>query len=180
MEQSPGRAGWVLSQVQHLYCVEGALRVGQAGPNLRRAIRSHQSGTLVARLRHACLRFKAGGCHLPQSLLDQAVDYALVQWTTLLIFLDDGRVELDNNLVENAIPPTALGKKNWLFIGEAGAGQRGAVIYTVIESCRKRGLDPYAYLRDVLTRLPTLTNHQISDITPAAWAKAQKALPAKS
>jgi len=66
-------------------------------------------------------------------------------------------------------------KKNWLFVGEAEAGQRGAIIYTIIESCRRRGVDPYAYLRDVLTRLPFMTNHQISEVTPEAWCKARQA-----
>ena len=98
---------------------------------------------------------RAAGRHLPQSLLGIAMDYALGQWRTLEVYLDDGRVEIDNNLVENAIRPTALGKKNWLFIGDADAGERGAIIYTIIESCRRRGIDPYAYLKDVLTRLPT-------------------------
>ncbi len=70
--------------------------------------------------------------------------------------------------------PTAVGKKNWLFIGEAQAGERGAILYTIIENCRRRGIDPYAYLRDVLTRLPTMTNWQIKDITPEAWAKEQR------
>ena len=79
--------------------------------------------------------------------------------------------------MENAIRPTAIGKKNWLFIGEAEAGQRGAILYTLIESCRRRGLDPHAYLRDVLTRLPSMTNWQIKDITPEAWAKAQRRPP---
>jgi hypothetical protein len=68
-------------------------------------------------------------------------------------------------------------EKNWLFIGDATAGQRGAILYTLIESCRRRGLDPHAYLRDVLTRLPHLTNWQIKDITPEAWAKAQQRPP---
>jgi transposase len=81
---------------------------------------------------------------------------------------------LDNNLVENAIRPTAVGKKNWLFIGDAQAGQRGAIIYTVIESRRRRQLDPLAYLRDVLSRLPNMTNHQIPEVLPAAWAKTQQ------
>ena len=79
--------------------------------------------------------------------------------------------------MENAIRPTAIGKKNWLFIGEAAAGQRGAILYTLIESCRRRGIDPHAYLRDVLTRLPTTTNWQIKDITPEAWARAQRRPP---
>jgi hypothetical protein len=70
--------------------------------------------------------------------------------------------------------PAPHNKKNWLFIGESGAGQRGAIIYTIIESCRRRGLDPYAYLRDLLTRLPTLKNSQIPEVTPAAMAKAAR------
>lgn len=90
-----------------------------------------------------------------------------------------GRIEIDNNLVENAIRPTAIGKKNWLFIGEAAAGERGAILYTLVESCRRRGLDPYAYLSEVLTRLPHLTNWQIKDITPEAWVQAQKPSPLK-
>ena len=73
--------------------------------------------------------------------------------------------------IKNAIRPTALGKKNWLFIGKAEAGERSAILYTIVESCRRRGLDPYAYLRHVLTRLPVSTNWQIKDLTPEAWAK---------
>jgi hypothetical protein len=117
---------------------------------------------------------------LPQSFLGDAIDYALGQWPTLQVFLGDGRMEIDNNLVENAIRPTALGKKNWLFMGEADAGQRGAIIYTVIESCRRRGQDPYRYLRDVLTRLPHMTNHQVADVLPGTWCKAQRPLRAAS
>jgi len=107
--------------------------------------------------------------------LGQAIDYALGQWSTLEIFLSDGRIEIDNNLVENAIRPTAIGKKNWLFVGAAGAGERSAIIYTVIESCRRREIDSWAYLRDVLTRLPHLTNRQIEQVIPEAWTKEQRA-----
>ena len=92
----------------------------------------------------------------------------------LLVYLKDGRVEIDNNPVENAIRPTAIGKRNWLFIGEAEAGQRSAILFTLIEACRSRGIDPQTYLREVLTQLPTLTNQQIKNVTPAAWAKAQQ------
>lgn len=84
-------------------------------------------------------------------------------------------MELNNNLVENAIRPTAVGKKNWLFVGDADAGQRGAILYTLIENCRRRDLDPYTYLRDILTKLPTLTNWQIKDVSPDAYAKALRA-----
>jgi hypothetical protein len=82
-------------------------------------------------------------------------------------------VEIDNNSCERKIRPTAVGKKNWLFVGEATAGQRSAVIYTIIESCHAHGLDPYTYLREVLTRLPASTNWQVTHLTPAAWAKTK-------
>jgi hypothetical protein len=68
-------------------------------------------------------------------------------------------------------------KKNWLFVGQADAGERGAIIYTLIESCRRRAIDPCAYLKDVLTRLPKMTNHQVPEVTPETWAKAH--LPAQ-
>lgn len=84
------------------------------------------------------------------------------------VYLEDGRVQIDNNLVENAIRQTALGKKNWLFMGAAGDGERGAILYTLIERRRRRGIDPYAYLKDVLTRLPRMTIHQIREFTPEA------------
>jgi transposase len=171
-EQSPKSAGWFLRQIQHLYQVEARLREQQGGPQLRQAVRAHQSKPIVQRIKQALVRLKTSGRNLPQSLLGIAMDYALGQWPTLEVYLGDGRVEIDNNLVENAIRPTALGKKNWLFVGEANAGERAAIIYTLIESCRRRGIDPYAYLKDVLTRLPNMKNHQIPEVIPSAWTKA--------
>jgi transposase len=175
-EAAPQMSSWLLRQIQHLYRVEASLREHRAGPKLRAAVRASHSRPLIERLEKVLLRFKARGRYLPQSSLGQAIDYALGQWPTLTVFLNDGRVEIDNNLVENAIRPTAIGKKNWLFIGDAEAGQRSAIIYTVIESCRRRGLDPYAYLREVLTRLPNMTNRQIPEIVPAVWGKTQPPL----
>jgi transposase len=94
--------------------------------------------------------------------------------TSLEVYLKEPAIEIDNNLVENAIRPTALGKKNWLFFGDADAGERSAIIYSIIESCRRHDIEPYTYLRDVLTRLPTMTNRQIKDIVPKAWAAAAR------
>ena len=172
LESAPQAAGWILRHIQNLYRIEAGLRRRQAGPRLRQAIRASQSRPLVERIHRALIRIKQTKDHLPQSLMGQALDYALGQWNTLEIFLEDGRVEIDNNLVENAIRPTALGKKNWLFLGEAAAGERGAILYTVIESCRRRGVEPYSYLRTVLSRLPSMTNRQIPQITPEAWSRS--------
>jgi transposase len=171
MESSPRTAGWFVRQIQHLHRIETQLRAGRAGPRLRQATRAAQSRPVVERIERALVRLKTSGRHLPQGLLGGAIDYGLGQWRTLAVYLEDGRVEIDNNRVENAIRPTAIGKKNWLFVGDAEAGERSAIIYTVIESCRRRGLDPYAYLREILTRLPNMTNRQIPEVVPAVWGK---------
>lgn len=169
----PKITAWVLRQMQHLYRIESGLREQGAGPALRQAVRAHQSRPVVERLGRVWERLKARRQILPGSGLGRAVRYALGEWASLQIYLKDGRVEIDNNLVENAIRPTAIGKKNWLFIGADEAGQRGAIIYTLVENCRRLGVDPYTYLRDVLSRLPHMTNHQVHELTPIAWAKAR-------
>jgi transposase len=180
IEQAPRDAGWIMRQIQNLYKIEARLRERGVSAKLRAVARAHQITPILRRIHHALVILKTSRRHLPQSLIGQAIDYTLSQWPTLGVYLADGRIEIDNNLVENAIRPTAIGKKNWLFFGEAHAGERGAIIYTVIESCRRRGIDPHAYLCDVLARLPGLTNWQIKDVTPKAWAKHQTALKAAS
>ena len=175
-DTAPKVAGWFLKHFQNLYELEEQLRHARAGPKRREAERASLSRLVLARLHRALVRLKTARRYLPQSLMGKAINYALNQWASLQLFLEDGRLEIDNNLVENAIRPTAIGKKNWLFIGEADAGERSAIIYTVIEACRRRGLDPFAYLREVFTRLPSMTNWQVKEITPEAWAKSQSRL----
>jgi transposase len=175
-ESAPRTAGWLLKQIQHLYRIEARLREKRYSPKLREVIRAQESRMIAQRIGKACVRLKQSHRHLPQSPLGKAMAYLLNQWEGLQIFLGEGRVELDNNLVENAIRPTAIGKKNWLFIGAAGAGERSAILFTIIENCRRCGINPYKYLRDVHTRLPRMTNHQTHTVTPKAWANEQAQL----
>jgi transposase len=108
---------------------------------------------------------------LPKSGLGQACTYLLGHWTPLTAHLHHAHTRLDNNLVENAIRPSAIGKKNWLFIGHPDAGQRSAIIYSLVVSCQRHGKDPLAYLRDLLTRLPAMTNRDdLRPLTPARWS----------
>jgi transposase len=169
-DQDPLIAGWLLHQIGHLYRLERKLRDDRSGPLRRAAARAYQARPVYRRLHHILIRLKTKRRYLPRSRMGLAIEYTLNLWPLLGVYLDDGRIEIDQNLVENAIRPTALGKKNWLFIGEAEAGERSAILYTIVECCRRRGLDPYAYLRHVLTRLPLATNWQIKDLTPEAWA----------
>ncbi len=107
---------------------------------------------------------------LPKSALGKACDYLLSQWDPLVSHLHYGETRLDNNLVENAIRPSCIGKKNWLFIGHPDAGQRSAILYSLIVSCERHGKDPLAYLKDILTRLPRMTNQDdLGALTPENW-----------
>ena len=164
-------AAWVLTQIQALYHIEEQLREARAGPEDRKSTRQIQSRPLIEAIHQQLQWLGRSHKHLPQSLMGQAMRYALGQWESLLLFLEDGRLEIDNNLCENEIRPSAIGKKNWLFIGDAKAGDRAAVFYTLIGNCRRLQIDAQAYLEDLFTRLPAMTNHQIPEITPTAWAK---------
>ncbi len=99
----------------------------------------------------------------------KAVDYLLRRKAAFTAYLDDGRFPVDNNPVENAIRPVALGRKNWLFAGSLLAGQRAANIMSLIQTAKANGHDPHAYLRDVLTRLPTQLNSRIGELLPHTW-----------
>jgi transposase len=107
---------------------------------------------------------------LPKSTLGKACDYLLSQWEPLVRHLQHGESRLDNNLVENAIRPSCIGKKNWLFIGHPDAGQRSAILYSLIVSCERHGKNPLAYLKDILTRLPRMTNRDdLRALLPVNW-----------
>jgi len=99
----------------------------------------------------------------------KALDYTIRRWPALLRYLDDGRYPIDNNPIENAIRPIALGRKNWLFAGSPTAGERAAAIMSLFATAKQNGIDPYEWLKDVLTRLPTHPNSRIHELLPHSW-----------
>lgn len=101
-----------------------------------------------------------------------AIDYTLRRWSALARYLDDGRYPIDNNPIENAIRPIALGRKNWLFAGSETAGQRAATIMSLLATAKANGNDPHAWLTDVLTRLPTTKDRDIETLLPHRWQPA--------
>lgn len=103
------------------------------------------------------------------SAIAKALDYSLNWWTGLGQFLLDGDVPLDNSHCENRIRPVVLGKKNWLFIGSQLAGKRAAVVMSLLPSAKLSGHDQWAYLKDVLTRLPTQLNSRIEELLSHQW-----------
>jgi transposase len=178
-EQEPKLVAWILRQIAHLYRIESQLRDAKAGPALRDAVRASQSRLIHRRLKAVIDRLALRAI-LPKSKLGKAIRYAVNQWSKLEVYLGDGRIEIDTNLVENAIRPTKLGAKNWLFIGCREAGQRAAILYTIIENCRRLKIDTREYLEDVLTRLPGMKQSEVVSLIPANWLRASQGKPLRS
>jgi hypothetical protein len=99
----------------------------------------------------------------------KAIDYTLNRWRALTRYLQDGELPSDNNWVENQIRPIAVGRSNWLFAGSLRVGQRAAAVMSLLHSARIGGHDPYAYLKDVLERLPTQPARRIDELLPHHW-----------
>jgi transposase len=106
---------------------------------------------------------------LPRSPLGEAIGYVENQWEALKRFLEDGRIEIDNNAAERALRPIAVGRKNWLFAGSERGGRAAATFFTLLESARRNGVNPFVYLRDVLERLPSHPINRIDDLLPDRW-----------
>ena len=167
-------AGLMVRLIGRLYEIEARLREKGAGPALRAASRASECRAIVLRIGKILENWKARRRHFPSSTMGKACAYALNLWDDLLVYLEDGRIEIDNNEVENSIRPTAVGKKNWLFIGAAEAGERSAILFTVVEACRRYGINPFEYLRDVFTRMPGMRAAEYAKLTPRAWAAERK------
>jgi transposase len=101
----------------------------------------------------------------------KALNYSLNHWEALTHNLLDGDVNIDNNSLENLIRPWAVGRRAWLFAGSALAGQRAAIVMSLVQSAKLQGHDPWAYLNDVLTRLPTQLNSRIDELLPHQWTQ---------
>lgn len=171
-ERHPKIIRWILSQIGQLYQIEKRLREENASAALRERVRSSESAMIICRIQKALLILKPR--YLPQSDSGKAIRYAMGQWKHLDAFLKNGSLEIDNNLIENAIRPTKLGAKNWMFIGSEGSGKTSAILYSLIESAKRHGLEPHAYMVELLNKIPTATNWQIPSLTPKAIAKAKR------
>jgi transposase len=168
LQENFTHAAWFIAQIRLLYRIEEESR--ELPPDSRFQRRQQDALEIWNRLKS-----KADELHptlLPKSTLGKAVSYFLNDYDALTGYLKDGRFEIDNNLIENSIRPTAVGRKRWLFIGHPDAGWRSAVIYSVLVSCRRRGINPQDYLTDVLRRLPTIKISELDSLLPANWKPA--------
>lgn len=169
LEPSTEAIGFI-AQIRLLYRMEDQVR--EASPEERKRVRRAEAPALWREMKRRALKLQADPRVLPKSSLGKALKYFLNEYTALVGYLRDGRFEIDNNLVENDIRPEVVGRKRWLFIGHPGAGWRSAVIYTIILSCRRRGINPQEYLTDVLRRLPAMKHTEVKDLVPSRWKPA--------
>lgn len=111
--------------------------------------------------------------HLPKSPMGEAIQYALAQWDALSRYLSDGKLAIDNNAAEQQMRPVAVGRKNWLFCGSDKGGDRAAIIYSLIQTCKRHGINPFDYFRDVLGKIADFSIKKIHELTPLAWKESQ-------
>ena len=154
-----------LRYIQLLYEIESEIR--DLKPDLRRRIRQEKAVPVMDRL-HAWMIAQRELVHDGVAIA-KALDYSLKRWPALSRYLDDGAVPIDNNHIEQQIRPWALGRKNWLFAGSLRSGKRAAALMSLIQSAKLNGHDPYAYLKDVLARLPTQRASEIAELLPHNW-----------
>jgi transposase len=161
MDHSP-TAAEAIARIGHLYAIEREIR-GQA-PAARAAVRQERSAPILTEL-HAWLRSSQASLSA-KSPLALAIQYCLTRWASLTRYVEDGRIEIDNNAAERAIRALVLGRRNYLFAGSDAGGETAARLYSLIGTCRLNGIDPHAYLRHVLDRISAHPINRIEDLLP--------------
>lgn len=158
-------AEYALQQIGLLYDIERQAK--DVSPDQRLTIRQQKAIPILDALQQWLIAQRQ---KVPEgSATAKAINYSLKRWDALIRYCEDGHVPIDNNWVENQIRPWALGRSNWLFAGSLRSGQRAAAIMSLIQSAKMNGLDPYAYLKDVLNRLPSQKASAINELLPHNW-----------
>jgi hypothetical protein len=165
--ESDPRAALMLALIQELYRVESD--ADGLSPEPRQALRQERAVPILARIDELRLKLQAEA--LPKSPLGEALRYLGNQWNALHRYLEDGRLVIDNNGAENQLRIVAVGRKNWLFAGSLAGAYWAATLFSLVQSCRLAGVDPFLDFRDVLMRLPNHPQRLIAQLTPRGWAE---------
>lgn len=164
------RSGWMLDQIRELYAIEEQARIEQCDHQARQRLRETYARPILAEIKswldQECKHV------LPKSALGKAVGYMLGQWSRLERYSDHGFLEIDNNWIENAIRPLALGRKNYLFAGSHDGARRAAIIYSLVSTAKKHNIEPFAYLKDVIVRIADHPHNKLHLLLPPHWQPA--------
>jgi transposase len=160
-----GTAHAVLDLIRKLYAIEKKALVAKLSPEQIKALREEESRPVLSKIK--ALLDKRVQTTPPKSLLGKAISYALNQWERIERYLEDGQLRPDNNLAENVVRPFAVGRKNWLFSGSPRGADSSAALYSLVETAKANGLEPYAYLRYLFEHLPSaVTEEQRKALLP--------------
>jgi transposase len=171
LDTDSARMGAVLAYIAHLYKVEKrARRSGIVGEDLR-VLREQASKPVLEQL-HQYLE-KICDEVLPKSEAGQAIAYALKNWTALTRYLEDGDLSIDNNYTERSLRGIAVGRRNWTFVGSDRGGKTMALLRSFVASCELARVDPFAWFRDVLTRVAECSIQKLDDLLPHCWSPAR-------
>ena len=151
--------------IGRLYDIEREARNKNLAYDEIKILRQEQSVVIIGEI--ARWLSKQSGEVLPKSGIGMAINYTLNLWPRLIRYPDDGRFNIDNNLIENSIRPVALGRKNYLFAGSHESAQRGAVIYSLLATCQIRGVEPFIWLKNALDKIPDYPANQLEKLLPA-------------
>jgi hypothetical protein len=162
--------GAALHLIARLYAVEERAKALSLSAEQRLALRQRVSARLLGTLHQYLLELQPQV--LPKSPSGAAVRYALNQWDALTRFLEDGELQIDNGATERANHDIALGRGNWTFFGSDRGGKTAAVLRSFIASCKRSGVEPFAWFRDVLSRIPAHTITRLSELLPHNWKPA--------
>ena len=162
---APKRASEIVAYIRSLYRIERTLKGATTETRFR--VRQQSARPILRKLRKRLRELEKEV--LPKSPLGMAISYTLDRWRALRRYACDGRLEIDNNRIERAIRPIAIGRKNYLFAGSDEGATRAATIYSLVVSCKELGVDPFVYFRDVLAAVSTHPASRIDELTPAGW-----------
>lgn len=162
----------VLSMIARLYKVEKECREKKLDENQIKEKRRKESQPVLEEIHAWLVKYQPEV--VPKSLLGRAISYALSNWQSLIVYIKDGHLEIDNNRSERCIKGVVLGRKNYMFMGSVTGGRAAAVIYSLIETCKQNDVDPIAYLADVLARIPTHPNKRIHELLPYHWEPPER------
>jgi hypothetical protein len=169
LDSDQARMGPALLLIAQLYRVEKEARPLRAEDRLR--LRQLQSQRILEKLRNYLGEIQAEV--LPKSPEGRAVRYTLKNWAALTRYCEDGDLQIDNNATERAIRGVAVGRNNWMFFGSDAGGKTGAVLRSFVASCQRAGVDPFVWLKDILSRIADHPITRLSQLLPHNWASAQ-------
>ena len=173
--EAPTDAKLVLAGIQSVYRIEQqAKAAGVTGADLV-ALRKREAEPVLISLEN--LFEVIAHKYRPKTVMARAIGYARGQWPAIKRYVEVAEACIDNNSSEQAVKPVVIGRKNWMFAGSDEGGRRAATLYSLIVSCKRLGIDPYAYLCDVIATVATHPNNRIGELTPRAWAAARATQP---